>query len=234
MIHMCCCAHILNLIVKEGMKVIGEGIQKIRDSVQFWMGTPKRWEKFEETARQLRNQTGKKLLLDCETRWNSTFLMLNTALEYKDVFNRLKHREPKYKCLPSELDWSLTKEICTRLEMFYKATNLFSGTKYPTANLCFPVVCEIKVALDQWRVCGIERIENMAADMLVKYEKYWSDVHVLMAVAAILDPRYKFDVLDCYFPEIYGQNSDLEVERILGLCRKFVEEYEEEEREKEQ
>jgi hypothetical protein len=28
----------------------------------------------------------KKIALDCKTRWNSTFLMLSTALEYKLVF----------------------------------------------------------------------------------------------------------------------------------------------------
>ncbi|KAA8524372.1 hypothetical protein F0562_010795 [Nyssa sinensis] len=35
-LHMRCCAHILNLIVKDGLEVIGQGIKRIRDSVVFW------------------------------------------------------------------------------------------------------------------------------------------------------------------------------------------------------
>ena len=33
--HMRCCAHILNLIVKDGLDVIGEGIERIRSSVLY-------------------------------------------------------------------------------------------------------------------------------------------------------------------------------------------------------
>lgn len=54
-----CVAHILNLIVKDGFDVIKIGVEKVRG-------------KFEETARQLRITSTKKLGLDCATRWNST------------------------------------------------------------------------------------------------------------------------------------------------------------------
>ncbi|XP_028105110.1 zinc finger BED domain-containing protein RICESLEEPER 2-like [Camellia sinensis] len=100
--HMRCYAHILNLIVKDGLDVIRVGVEKIRESVAYWTATPKRLEKFEETVNQLRIPHTKKLGLDCATRWNSTYLMLQTALLYKDVFSRLKIREPQYKTMPTE------------------------------------------------------------------------------------------------------------------------------------
>ena len=52
--HMRCCAHILNWIVKDGLEVIGEGIERIRDSVVYWTATAGRIEKFQESCRQLR------------------------------------------------------------------------------------------------------------------------------------------------------------------------------------
>ena len=50
LLHMRCAAHILNLVVKDGLDVIGVAIGKIRDSVAFWTATQSREEKFEEAA----------------------------------------------------------------------------------------------------------------------------------------------------------------------------------------
>ncbi|CAN1289071.1 Putative AC transposase [Linum perenne] len=44
LLHMRCTAHILNLIVKDGLDVLKSGIEKIRDSVIYWTTTPKRVE----------------------------------------------------------------------------------------------------------------------------------------------------------------------------------------------
>ena len=42
MLHMRCAAQIINLIVQDGLPVIGEGIEKVCDSVVFWTASPKR------------------------------------------------------------------------------------------------------------------------------------------------------------------------------------------------
>ena len=104
MLHMRYTAHILNLIVQDRLSLIGDGIEMIRDSVIYWTGSPKRRQKFDENARQLRVQWTKELVLDCKTRWNSTDLMLSTTLIYKDVFSRLAKREASYTCLPHDYD----------------------------------------------------------------------------------------------------------------------------------
>ncbi|CAN0917283.1 Putative AC transposase [Linum grandiflorum] len=49
-----CSAHILNLIVKDGLGVVKEGIENIRDSVLYWSATPKKLEYFQQTAKQCR------------------------------------------------------------------------------------------------------------------------------------------------------------------------------------
>ncbi|KAK9749306.1 hypothetical protein RND81_02G116700 [Saponaria officinalis] len=104
-LHLRCSAHILNLIVKDGLDVIESGIGKVRDCVSFWMSTPKRIEKFEESCRYLGVSSSKRLILDCKTRWNSTFYMLLSALPYKDVFDKLKCLNKRLKFdIPSEED----------------------------------------------------------------------------------------------------------------------------------
>lgn len=68
LLHMRCCTHILNFIVKDDLQVVKDRIEKIQDNVAYWTATPKRKEKFEETAKQLRISCTKTLSLDCLTR----------------------------------------------------------------------------------------------------------------------------------------------------------------------
>ncbi|CAN0830952.1 Zinc finger BED domain-containing protein RICESLEEPER 2 [Linum grandiflorum] len=138
LIHMRCSAHILNLIVRDGLDVIKEAIENIRDSVVFWTCTPRRVEYFHDRARQLKLNVVNKLVLDCPKRWNSTYKMLMSAILYKVVFFRLNQMESQYTSLPSDKDWEFASVVCDKLEVFSKMTEIFSLSKYPTANQFFP------------------------------------------------------------------------------------------------
>ncbi|CAI0403689.1 unnamed protein product, partial [Linum tenue] len=118
LIHMRCAAHILNLIVKDGLDVVKEGIDNIRSSVVYWSATPKRLEFFLETAKQLKFTSEKRLVMDCPTRWNSTFKMLSVAIPYKEVFTRLKQRDAQYNFLPSNEQWQFAALVCEKLKVF--------------------------------------------------------------------------------------------------------------------
>ncbi|KAK9689502.1 hypothetical protein RND81_09G063400 [Saponaria officinalis] len=147
-LHMRCSAHILNLIVKDGLEVIDGATKVIRDNIAFWLATPKRIEAFNDSARALKVPSTKSLSLDCKTRWNSTYLMLQSAFPYKDVFSRAKKYNTTVKiALPEPKHWEMAAKICEKLELFFKATTLFSGKNYPTSNLFFSEVCDIKLAL---------------------------------------------------------------------------------------
>ena len=77
MLHMRCVAHILNLIVQDGLSHIGDGIEKIRDSMIYWIGSLKRRQKFNENASQLCVQCTKELVLDCKILLGSKYLGTN-------------------------------------------------------------------------------------------------------------------------------------------------------------
>lgn len=213
--HMRCCAHILNLIVRDGLEVIGTSIERIRSCVAYWAATQKREEKFFEMVKVLNIKSNKKLILDCKTRWNSTYLMLETAMIYKEVFSHLKR---EYKSVPSDKDWALARVMAEKFKVFYKVTLLFYGTKYPTANLYFPNICEIRIAIDQWLVSEQREVRLMAQKMSARFDKYWTTIHGMMALATILDPRYKMHLIEYYFPLIYKDNHSSEVERIKELA----------------
>jgi hypothetical protein len=82
---------------------------------------------------------------------------------------------------------------------------LFSGTKYVTANLFFPKVCEVKLKLNTWGHDENELIRKMSVAMIAKFDKYWSDIHGLMVVAVIIDPHLKMTMLHVYYIDLFGE-----------------------------
>ncbi|KAA8516213.1 hypothetical protein F0562_019392 [Nyssa sinensis] len=79
------------------------------------------------------------------------------------------------------------------------------GTEYPTANLFLSELWRIKVLLNEKSVDDNEFIRAMASMMKAKFDKYWSECNLLMAIAAILDPRYKMIIVNYCFPDIYPE-----------------------------
>ena len=45
--------------------------------------------------------------------------------------------------------------------------------------------------------------------MKIKYDKYWGSIektNLMIFIAVVLDPRYKFNLLNFWFKKIYGGN----------------------------
>ncbi|KAH9752733.1 BED-type domain-containing protein [Citrus sinensis] len=170
------------------------------------------------TAEALSNELAKCLLdWNVDRRWNSTYLMLEVALIYEDVFTHLKHRDNQYKHLPIEVEWELARVVYEHLKPFYTMTEMFSGTKYPTTNLFFSIICEIRLSLNAWLNSSCDVIKNMAKSMLEKFGKYWDEIHGVMDVVVVLDPRYKMVLVDYFFPQIYGSDASTHIDRIHTL-----------------
>ena len=80
-VHMRCCAHILSLIVKDGLKEIRDSISKIRSAVKYVKSSPARFARFKACVEQKGISYKGLVCLDGETRWNSTYLMLEASLK---------------------------------------------------------------------------------------------------------------------------------------------------------
>ena len=89
-LHMRCCAHILNLVVTEGLKESDESIVKVRNAVRYVRSSPSRLKIFNVCAQKEKIESKRGLCLDVSTRWNSTYLMLDSAQKYQKAFERLE------------------------------------------------------------------------------------------------------------------------------------------------
>ncbi|KAK9988567.1 hypothetical protein SO802_028806 [Lithocarpus litseifolius] len=152
MLHMRCAAHILNLIVQDGLFLIGDDIEMIHDSVIYWTKSPKRRQKFDENARQLRVQCTKELVLDYvdeslvdnEGSFHMPTSTLNQVAQMKfrlsgampsfDLFvNNSSSSSKKHGSARMEFDHFIDEEVLKRSENFdILARWKSNGLKYPT------------------------------------------------------------------------------------------------------
>ncbi|KAJ0667094.1 putative transcription factor/ chromatin remodeling BED-type(Zn) family [Helianthus annuus] len=103
--HVRCSAHVLNLIVQAGLKVIEGAIEKVRESVKYVRASAARKYKFAECIQILSLQCGKHVRQDIVTSWNSTYLMLDCALVYRRAYTRLALVDSSFQTSLSEGEW---------------------------------------------------------------------------------------------------------------------------------
>jgi len=78
------------LTVKDSPKEVDEVVFKVRECVKYCRGSQARKQRFLESVRMYDLVHTKGLHLDVPTRWNSIFLMLESALHNRKVFRHLE------------------------------------------------------------------------------------------------------------------------------------------------
>nr|GMC60647.1 zinc finger BED domain-containing protein RICESLEEPER 2-like [Ipomoea batatas] len=177
-----CSAHILNLIVQDGLKVIGDSFYKVRESVRYVKASGGRMKVFEGCVENVGIKLKLGLSIDVPTRWNSTYKMLDTAIKYRRTFSSLQLLDTNYKHCPSHEEWVRVEKICDFLMPFNEITKLFSGSTYLTSNLYFRQVWKIEYLLTMNMKSGDSVIKDMACRMKIKFDKYSEQYSVILAM----------------------------------------------------
>ncbi|GKA28803.1 zinc finger BED domain-containing protein RICESLEEPER 2-like protein [Tanacetum coccineum] len=172
-LHVRCGAHILNLIVQSGLKVIEGAIEKVQNLSNL----------LEQVQMEL-------------------YLSNDCALVYERAYTRLKLVDFSYKTCPTEEEWERIRAITKILKPFYDITTLFSGTSYPTSNLYFHNVWKIQLHIQEATNSWDPVISGMAKEMKTKFEKYWDAYSMILSFAIILDPRYKMKIVEYCFDKL--------------------------------
>uniref|UniRef100_A0A7N0VCY4 hAT-like transposase RNase-H fold domain-containing protein n=1 Tax=Kalanchoe fedtschenkoi TaxID=63787 RepID=A0A7N0VCY4_KALFE len=197
--HIRCCAHIINLIVKDGMKEEGGSVEKIRAVVRYIRASPQRSEQFKICCERDENPYKNNLVLDVPTRWNYTYLMLETALKFQKSIERYEESDPFFAVeiginSPTSNDWKNAQVFCKFLKTFFEVTKKLSGSLYVTSNSYFHDIMTIQSTIYSWSNSRDPVLKNMADRMSLKFDKYWGcvdKINMLLLIAVVMDPRYK-------------------------------------------
>ncbi|CAN1279080.1 Zinc finger BED domain-containing protein RICESLEEPER 2 [Linum perenne] len=166
----------------------------------------------------LNGWTVKKLVcLDVETRWNSTYLMLQSAIVFQRAFERLEEKDSvfrselqKLKGTPLETNWVYVKSLLPFLKSFYDVTLKVSGSLYVTCNEFFHLVFGIGAMLNDLVNSINEGTKFMAQRMKPKNDKYWGNIdnmNHLLFIAVVLDPWYKLQYVKFGLELVYEKQK---------------------------
>ncbi|XP_073362074.1 zinc finger BED domain-containing protein RICESLEEPER 2-like [Aegilops tauschii subsp. strangulata] len=204
--HVRCCAHIVNLVVQDGTACMSTLVTNLRETVKYFKKSPSRLHKFVEICRSLGLKIGAHLTLDVCTRWSSTYKMLETGRPYRQALVSYADSDANYKWKPTNKEWDMFQLIEPLLFAFARVTTAFSGQSYPTANIFYPHIVSIKIALRKAMVHKDKTYNAMGHAMMDKFNKYWEEPNNVMVLATFLDPRYKMKYVDWCFGQIYDED----------------------------
>lgn len=90
----------------------------------------------------------------------------------------------------------------------------------------FPNVARVRLVLKEEMESGDTFMRNIATRMFAKFKKYWSEFSTIMAIAAILDPCYKYQFIEWTYKKVYSDNSAIELrlfkDKFFALYAKYA------------
>ncbi|CAF1587487.1 unnamed protein product, partial [Didymodactylos carnosus] len=139
----------------------------------------------------------RRLIVDCITRWNSTYLALKALLEHKQVLINLFDNKcqlklstkQKEKLTASQLssdEWTIIIHLIEILEPFQLATELLSGSQYPTIGICLFVLRNLKDFLkteSDNESYTMTRLKSCLAKSMNHYFNDKDEQHLLLIVS---------------------------------------------------
>jgi hypothetical protein len=172
LVHQRCTCHILNLIVKSGLKRLKPYLNDFRIAINFLNSSNQRIAQFKDYC-IAKNVRPRKFALDMDVRWNATYLMLKHLLPYSEVFSMFINSNYGKALLPPS-HWYVAQKVLDFLELYYECTVVLSSVYYPTSPLVLHHVLEIATHLHE---CERDlNLRQFVYTMQHKFLKYWADI----------------------------------------------------------
>ncbi|KAK3188479.1 hypothetical protein Dsin_028040 [Dipteronia sinensis] len=145
----------------------------------------------------------RKFQTDMPVRWNSTYLMLKSALPYAELitsFYKVNTANDTRREKHTDGDWYMATVFVEFLKVFYDVNVELSGVYYPTSPLEILKLSDMADVLRQYSENVM--VASAVVAMQKKFEKYWGKISLLYALGIIVDPRFRFNGLEVFSKEL--------------------------------
>ncbi|XP_074375693.1 zinc finger BED domain-containing protein DAYSLEEPER-like [Apium graveolens] len=219
-----CYTRVLRCLVKDALASIGDIIKKVRDSVKYVKAYRGNEDYFNELKQKLQNPSSKTLTIDDQTKWDTTYHMLAAASELKEVFSCLSASDPNYNEMLTIEEWRKVDILCIYLKLFFDAANILLDPTHQTTNLLYHEVSNIQLELARAAMSQDTFTSSLTKPLQEKFNKYWNSCILVLAVAVIMDPRFKMKLVEFNFSKIYGEDAETWIKVVdEGVHELFVE-----------
>ena len=187
--HISCFAHSINLVAMDTMDFSSAVTlcTKVKSIVTFFKQSI-------IAANELRKATDLKLIQSVETRWNSTFTMLQRFVLLSREVGTILLSIPGSPAMLTAIELQLATEIIEILSPLEKMTKEVCGERYVIASKIIPLLNCFKHKMQSIRdnlktpvaLSLLDRLQQSITSRFGQIEH-----NSIMAVSTILDPRYK-------------------------------------------
>jgi len=186
--HLPCFAHTLNLIPSNIIKddaIVSEFCKKVKNIVTYFKHSV-------VAADELRAQSNLKLIQSVETRWNSTYDMLERFIEVADKVSGILLNQPTAPIMLNASELQAAREFVQLLKPFEKATKIMCGEDYLTGSKVIPIINTLKNKLSML-VPNTEIGIHFKIELERHFSKRFISIEKVqpLAISTILDPRFK-------------------------------------------
>lgn len=194
--HVVCIAHALNLVVKKSIDQT-PGLEDLRTRarkvVTYFRSSTTAKEKLKNVQQQM-NCAVMKLIQEVDTRWNSSFLMLQRLYdERQTVGAALASLRTEVNPLSSD-DYETVAACLQVLKPFYTATVEMSQQKRVSGSMVIPLIKMLlhttkELLINTNNVTAKLLGQNMSTTLLNKFDTLENST--VLSLSTLLDPRFK-------------------------------------------
>ncbi|XP_076372359.1 E3 SUMO-protein ligase ZBED1-like [Tachypleus tridentatus] len=166
------------------------------------------------------------LIIDCATRWNSTYEMFDRLIEQRLAVYAVLHsnvvKDSQAKVLDiTDKDWEVIQDIVLVLQPLYIATRVLCSEQYPTLSGVMPIMYSLLEIHLKTKDSDSNVVKNfkdeISQDLKRRFKTETEDVcKNIRMMCSFMDPQYKG------LPFLTPAQRDVVHQEIICYCQKLA------------